>query len=119
MMKRGCQAMEWMGNSLEFGAALDQERLFDVYYQAESPLTRPPMQPEGQGLPPRSMSNLLMPTGIPKGDRAKKGGPKLVPSVPPPRSTCGTSMCRHLWLRQGLSPRWLHGGLTGGKLGLN
>ena len=84
MMKRGYQAVEWIGNSLEFGAALDQERLFDVYYQAESPLTRPPMQPEGQGLPPRSMSNLLMPTGIPKGDRAKKGGPKLVPSVPPP-----------------------------------
>ena len=74
--------MEWQANAMDFGAALDQERVFDVYYQSPTPFTKPPEQPQGQGLPPRAMSNLLQPVGIPFHDRAKPGAAKLEPPAP-------------------------------------
>ena len=64
LAKRGYQAVEWLLNSQDYGAALDQERVFDVYYSSPSLSTRPPTRPTAQGLPPRSMSNLLTPPGL-------------------------------------------------------
>jgi hypothetical protein len=54
----------WFLRAHEFGAALHQDRLFVVYYQSASD-DAAPKQPEPDQLPPRSMANLLLPTGIP------------------------------------------------------
>ena len=42
METRGYQAVEWQANAMDFGAALDQEQVFDVYYQSPTPCTKPP-----------------------------------------------------------------------------
>jgi hypothetical protein len=64
MKKRGYQVVYWFLRAHEFGAALHQDRLFVVYYQSASD-DAAPKQPEPDQLPPRSMANLLLPTGIP------------------------------------------------------
>ena len=64
LLLRGYQSVEWLLNSMEQGSALDQERVFDVYYLASDWLTPPPVKPTFQGLDPRPMSNLLLPPGL-------------------------------------------------------
>jgi hypothetical protein len=68
----------WFLRAHEFGAALHQDRLFVVYYLSADG-SGGPKQPEPDHLPPRSMANLLSPTGIPP--RAYLGGP-AVPEPP-------------------------------------
>ena len=101
---RGYQSVEWLVNSLDFGAALEQERAFDVYYQAASWVTPPPVSPCPQGLPPRPMQNLLMPCGIPSKEWHKSTIPLKLdppsslstqPSGPRCIGTCGKGQVWH------------------------
>ena len=65
----GYQSLEWHLASRSQGAALDQERLVEVYYQGHLDQA-PPNTPEEQPLPPRNMSNLLRSFEVPRRDYA-------------------------------------------------
>ena len=102
--QRGYQAVEWLINSMDHGAALDQERTFDVYYQASSWATPAPSQPVPQGLPPRPMQNLLMPCGVPSSQWHKPKMPLQleIPTTLPDQptgplcvGTCGKGQVLH------------------------
>ena len=102
LAQRGYQAVEWLCNSMDQGGALDQERVFDVYYQADHPWVQPPTQPVPDALPPRPMSNLLAPFGIPYKDRAPPAAVNLEQGPLPSETsgplkvgTCGAGTIYH------------------------
>ncbi len=65
MERLGYTHQEWYMNSAQFGGALDQERIIDIY-SVQGRMG--PTKPEPQHLPYREMSNLLLPCGIPRRD---------------------------------------------------
>jgi hypothetical protein len=78
MKRRGYGVVYWFLQAHHFGAALHQDRLVVVYYQSGYG-EMAPRWPESDRLPPRSMANLLSPTGIPP--QAYLGG-AAVPEPP-------------------------------------
>jgi hypothetical protein len=67
MMRLGYAAQYWHLDSSLFGAALRQSRLAVVYTQTKFTTKGRPHKPAPMCLPPRPMSNLLLPMGIPTG----------------------------------------------------
>jgi hypothetical protein len=55
----------WYLRAHEFGAALHQDRCFTIYHCLRH-ASQPPIRPQPDGLPPRSMANLLTPVGVPR-----------------------------------------------------
>jgi hypothetical protein len=84
MKALGYEVTYWFLRAHEHGAALVQDRLFTVFYQAKDD-REPPVSPMGNGLPVRSMSNLLLPVGIPPTAHTR------APIGPSPRATPPTN----------------------------
>jgi hypothetical protein len=65
MQRMGYEDRYWYMSAWKYGAALQQERLAVAYFLPEK--SNSPMgNPASIMLPPRPMSNLLMPLGVPK-----------------------------------------------------
>jgi hypothetical protein len=77
----GYDSVSWFLRAHEHGAALHQDRLIVVYFRAAWGHTAP-TPPLVDGLPPRAMSNLLAPVGIPHSAWARK--PMCRASTTPP-----------------------------------
>ena len=63
MTRAGYELAYWTMSAESHGAALAQDRLVVVCTLGKS--KEGPIEPTGDDVPPRSMSNLLMPTGVP------------------------------------------------------
>ena len=63
MTRAGYKLAYWMMSAVSHGAALAQDRLVLACTLRKS--KEGPIEPTGDDVPPRSMSNLLMPTGVP------------------------------------------------------
>jgi hypothetical protein len=66
LQRLGYGVSYWYLRAHEFGAALHQDRCFTVYHCLQHAKS-PPIRPQPDGLPPRSMANLLTPVGVPRG----------------------------------------------------
>jgi hypothetical protein len=78
--RQGYQALEWFMSSTEYGGALHQERLVEVFL-ARTDGRDLPSTPAPQALPPRAMQNLLAPYGIPTKDWARRPTIQWYPEV--------------------------------------
>jgi hypothetical protein len=72
MERLGYSIRFWLMEACDFGAAISQLRLGVLYIQEESAVMLGPKQPTPNELPPRPMSNLLMPFGVPSAAWTKK-----------------------------------------------
>jgi hypothetical protein len=95
LKRLGYTAVYWYLRAHEFGAALHQDRLFVLYYR-EGRYSSPPIRPQPDGLPGRSMANLLVPVGVPHG--AFLNGASVAQPVPSYQGPC------QLWGRCGSRP---------------
>jgi hypothetical protein len=95
LKRLGYTAIYWYLRAHEFGAALHQDRLFMVYY-LEGRDCLSPIQPKPDGLPGRSMANLLVPVGVPHG--AFLNGAPVAQPMPSYQGPC------QLWGRCGPRP---------------
>jgi hypothetical protein len=76
--RMGYTGLEWFVNAQEQGSALHQERLVEVFI-ANSTGRPLPASPVSQGLPTRSMQNLLIPFGVPSSEWAPRAAIQWYP----------------------------------------
>ena len=78
MARMGYRCQTWFLQAKDYGGAISQDRTAVVYFKGPSHVVM--TKPTCDGLPARSMSNLLLPTGVPTKSWAKQRPRRAHPS---------------------------------------